>query len=290
VHPTRWLASTLIPLAFAAWGLKKGSINKSGALLGIITGFFLTLSSYVFLTCLITFFVTSSKATKYGSKEKAKIEQNFKEGGQRNWVQVLCNGGVPMLLSILYLIDAGSGERPVDFFQDYRASWLSVALLGAFGCANGDTWASELGTVLSSSNPRLITTWRQVPKGVNGGVSFVGVLASLMGGAIVGLSFYLSIKYSVEESALASAPVQWPAIPIAALAGLLGSIVDSLLGATLQYSGVDKKTRTIVEHPGDGVQHVAGMRILDNHSVNLLSTIITAVILPRIANTVWPTY
>jgi len=35
-----------------------------------------------------------------------------------------------------------------------------------------------------------------------------------------------------------SAPPQWPMITITMLSGLYGSVVDSLLGATVQYSGV----------------------------------------------------
>ena len=52
------------------------------------------------------------------------------EYGGRNWVQVLCNAGVAAELSLLYLLDIGSGERPVDLRTDYRASWLSLAVLG----------------------------------------------------------------------------------------------------------------------------------------------------------------
>ena len=40
---------------------------------------------------------------------------DFKEGGQQNWLQVLCNGGMALELSLLYLLDLGSADLPVDF-------------------------------------------------------------------------------------------------------------------------------------------------------------------------------
>ena len=43
-------------------------------------GFVLTLTSYSFLVCLMMFFVSSSKATKFRSAQKRKIEDDFKEG------------------------------------------------------------------------------------------------------------------------------------------------------------------------------------------------------------------
>ena len=43
-------------------------------------GFVLTLTSYSFLACLMTFFVTSSKVTKFRSERKRKTEGSFKEG------------------------------------------------------------------------------------------------------------------------------------------------------------------------------------------------------------------
>lgn len=43
-------------------------------------GFVLTLTSYSFLACLMTFFVTSSKVTKFRSERKRKTEEGFKEG------------------------------------------------------------------------------------------------------------------------------------------------------------------------------------------------------------------
>lgn len=87
-------------------------------------------------------------------------------GGQRNWLQVFCNGGVPTELALLYMIEAGPGEIPVDFGKQYSASWMCLSLLGALACSTGDTWASEVGPVLSKSKPRLITSWRDVPAGI----------------------------------------------------------------------------------------------------------------------------
>ena len=64
------------------------------------------------------------------------------------------------------------------------------------------------------------------------------------------------------------------------------------MGATLQYSGVNKKTGAIVEKPGkhgDPIEHISGMNILDNHEVNLLSSLFTAIIIPFIAEKLlWP--
>ncbi|KAK6631125.1 hypothetical protein RUM43_014221 [Polyplax serrata] len=277
IPPTRWLASITIPLLMA--GFKKKSVNKSGAISGFIIGFFITLSSYCFLACLMTFFILGSKVTKFKSSEKKKFEKDFKEGGQRNWIQVICNAGMATFLAVLYILDYGSGELAVNFSSQYRASWLSVGILGAFACSNGDTWASELGSVLGGQ-PFLITTFKQVPKGTNGGITMCGLLVSFLGGLCIGISHYLVIIYCVDVNILMKSPPQWPLILIGGLAGLLGSIVDSIFGATLQFSGLEKSTGCIIEHSGEGVIPITGNQILDNHSVNLLSTILMGYMTP----------
>ncbi|KOC60172.1 Transmembrane protein 19 [Habropoda laboriosa] len=286
VSPWRWLIAVMLPLFMAFWGLKRKSVNVSGAILGLFMGFVLTLTSFAHMVCLFSFFVTSSKATKFRSHLKKKLEVEYKEGGQRNWIQVLCNGGMATQLAFLYLLDVGCVERPVDFDKYYRSSWLSVGILGAFACCNGDTWASEIGSVVGSGDPFLITNRKKVPKGTNGGVSWVGLLVSLLGGMTVGLSHYITILMTVDTVVLQLAAPQWPIIIMGGIGGFFGSIVDSILGATLQYSGINEKG-IIVEHPGKGVRHISGRQVLDNHSVNLLSSVITALILPEIAKVVW---
>lgn len=96
--------------------------------------------------------------------------------GKRNWIQVLCNGGMAMQLALLYLLDCGSSERPIDFATQYRPSWLGIAVMSSFACCNGDTWASEIGSVMGSSEPYLITTRKRVPRGTNGGVTPIGLI------------------------------------------------------------------------------------------------------------------
>merc|ERR1712141_295776 len=115
-----------------------------------------------------------------------------------------------------------------------------------------------------------------VPRGTNGGISTIGTLASCFGGLIVGFCFYVGILLGSPKSALMESPHQYHVIFIGGMAGFLGSIIDSLLGATLQYS--------VVEYPyGPHVKKISGHNILDNHSVNLLSSLFTAALVPYLS-------
>ncbi|XP_071623106.1 transmembrane protein 19 isoform X5 [Heliangelus exortis] len=257
ISPWRWLFSVFVPLIIATQGLRKKSLDHTGALGGLVVGFILTIANYSFFTSLFVFFVTSSKLTKWKKDMKKQIDSEYKEGGQRNWVQVFCNGGVPTEVAVLYMIENGPGEIPVDFSKQYTASWMCLSLLGALACSAGDTWASEIGSVMSKSKPRLITTWEEVPVGTNGGITLVGLLSSLLGG-------------------------------MAVAAGLLGSIVDSYLGATMQYSGFDENIGMVVNHQTKDSKHISGKPILDNNAVNLFSSVIIALVLPGMALCFWP--
>jgi uncharacterized membrane protein len=68
-------------------------------------------------------------------------------------------------------------------------------------------------------------------------VSVVGTVASAVGGAVVGGAYYLGVVLAVGVESTERAPPQYLIVVVGALAGLLGSMVDSLLGAWFQYSG-----------------------------------------------------
>lgn len=103
----------------------------------------------------------------------------------------------------------------------------------------------------------------------------------------MGLAYYVTLVMCTNAHYLETVPPQWMLVPAGAVFGLVGSLIDSVLGATLQYSGYDKKKGCIVEHPGPYVNHISGTDLLDNHSVNLLSSFFTGLLAPRIAFWMW---
>lgn len=286
VSPWRWLFSILVPLVLTIRALKRRSLSYSGALGALLVGFVLTMANYSFFSSLLAFFITSSKLTRWGGAQKKKIDADYKEGGQRNWVQVFCNGGVPTELALLYMIEVGPGELPIDFSKQYSASWMCLSLLGALACSTGDTWASEVGPVLSQSHPRLITTWQEVPAGTNGGVTTVGLVASFLGGLTVGGAYYVTQLLLVSDLHLADP--QWPIMVYGGVAGLLGSMLDSFLGAHMQYSGFDSSIGKVVSYESSTTQRICGKPILDNNAVNLFSSVLIALFLPGLAWGMWP--
>lgn len=286
VSPWRWLFSILVPLILTIRAVKRRSLDGSGALGALLVGFVLTMANYSFFSSLLFFFITSSKLTRWGGAEKKKIDAEYKEGGQRNWVQVFCNGGVPTELALLYMIEVGPGEIPIDFGKQYSASWMCLSLLGALACSTGDTWASEVGPVLSKSKPRLITTWEEVPTGTNGGVTPVGLIASFLGGLTVGGAYFVTQLLFISDLHLADP--QWPIIVYGGVAGLLGSMLDSFLGANMQYSGFDSSIGKVVSYESATTQRICGKPILDNNAVNLFSSVLIALILPGLAWGAWP--
>ncbi|XP_034019157.1 transmembrane protein 19 [Thalassophryne amazonica] len=286
VSPWRWLFSILVPFVVVVRALKRQSLDGSGALAALLVGFVLTMANYSFFSSLLVFFYTCSKLTRWGGAQKKKIDAEYKEGGQRNWVQVFCNGGVPTELALLYMIEVGPCEIPVDFTKQFSASWMCLSLLGALACSTGDTWASEVGPVLSQSQPRLITTWKEVPAGTNGGVTPIGLAASFLGGLTVGVTYFVTQLLLVSDLHLA-AP-QWPVIAYGAVAGLLGSMLDSFLGAHLQYSGFDSNIGKVVSYESATTQRICGKPILDNNAVNLFSSVLIALILPNLVWGAWP--
>lgn len=91
--------------------------------------------------------------------------------------------------------------------------------------------------MLGKTDPFLITSRKSVPRGTNGGVTLIGLVMSFFGGVVIGIAYYLTVLYCIETNIMALSPPQWPVLILGGVAGLLGSLIDSFIGATLQYSG-----------------------------------------------------
>lgn len=260
--------AALINFLVAGAAYKKKSLSLDGAVAGFLVGLLHSFTGNSPIILLFLFFTSSSYLTKRGHKVKSKVEDGFKEGGQRNWLQVFCNGGPQGLLCLLYLIYVGVDEKPVDFWLNFTGSSLLVGIMGGYACANGDTWASECG-ILSEGKVFLVTGFRTVERGTNGGMSLLGTMASFLGGLFIGTGFFLS-------SGIFAGVFDWRHILFGGLAGFLGSLIDSILGATFQYSGWDPVSNRVVNQPGPGVRHISGVDLVSNHTVNLISVVLTA--------------
>jgi uncharacterized membrane protein len=99
-----------------------------------------------------------------------------------------------------------------------------------------------------------------VEKGTSGGISLVGTLASLAGSALI--AFFASLLTD-----------NWSLFLLITLAGLAGSLFDSLLGGTVQamyFCPTDQKeTEKYPLHTcGTETVHIRGWKWLNNDLVN----------------------
>jgi hypothetical protein len=123
--PLRWVSATVVPVIAVSWGHQRRALSTTGALLALLVGFCLSLAHYSFFLALLAFFISSSKAVRY----RHLVTQSGGQEAPRTWLQVLCHGVMATILSLLYVLDVGSADLPVDFRHHYRASWLGVTTL-----------------------------------------------------------------------------------------------------------------------------------------------------------------
>ncbi|KAI8390076.1 integral membrane protein DUF92-domain-containing protein [Blakeslea trispora] len=264
---------------------KKKSLSVDGAaaafMLGIVT---FSSERWVFTVVLLTFFLSSSKLTKFKASQKRLLEAEYEASSERNSIQVACNGlmgGIAVFLFQLYC----EPSNLTCFHQAHYSLVFLWAYVGHYACCAGDTWASELG-ILNKDWPILITRMEKVPPGTNGGVSTLGLAASLAGGALVGFSAALTLY--LEQACYGFA---WELIVLGSFAGVGGSMIDSILGATVQESIYSEDQKKIVseKRQGESIRVICGSPILDNHQVNLVTSVVTTMLCALLAHTLYPT-
>jgi uncharacterized protein (TIGR00297 family) len=253
--------------ALIAWAaMRAHSLSRSGGWGALLTGTIIFgLGGWQWAVLLLAFFISSSLLTRLFGRRKQALNEKFDKGGVRDIGQVLANGGIASIFVVLHFIFP-------------QAGWTWLGFAASMAAVNADTWATELG-VLSPVRPRLLTTWKQVERGTSGGISFAGTLSAAGGAAFIALLAALCSP----SLGLTGLPKALALIGIVLLAGVLGALFDSLLGATVQAiyhcPNCDKETEKHPQHScGTQTVQVRGLKWLNNDMVNVGCAVMGAVV------------
>lgn len=257
------IISLLLGLAFSviitALAYRRGSLSQSGAAGALIVGTLIFgLGGWVWGVVLGVFFISSSLLSHFKEREKASVAEKFEKGHRRDLGQVFANGGLGAFIAVL------SAIAPADY-------WFFL-FIGVMATVTADTWATELGT-LSKAAPRLITSGRAVEVGTSGGVSPLGTGVSFVGGLLIGLTAGLLAPLAGLLPWTATLPVAL----IGAFSGAAGSLIDSLMGATIQQifycDTCQKETERKLHRCGTSTRPLRGWSWMNNDLVNLISSL-----------------
>jgi len=221
-----WAVGVSAALGLAAWGL--GSATPAAALTGgvINAGLMFTMFDPPFrvwrtgLIPVFTVLILTSLATRFGRRRKERLGTAEGRHG-RGAAQVAANLGLAALV-----MDPSVQSALVDTHWLAGRAFSAVFALGLAALAESaaDTVSSEIGQVLGGT-PRMITTFRRVEAGTDGGITVAGTAAGLMAAGVVA---------ACGAGALHLGPtvlfVSWAG-------GVFGLLFDSLLGATVERAG-----------------------------------------------------
>ena len=174
------------------------ALDLFGSIFMIIMGIVIIFTVGVhWLILIFIFLILGLVSTKY--KHQYKKDIGVYEG-TRTIKNVISNGIVPLIMAA---------------FGNYGG------FIGSIATATADTLASEIGVTVQ---PRLITTFKKVPPGTDGGISVLGTAAGIIGAGIIGVAAYL----------LGISQDPFLTLKISIIAGTVGCFVDSILGAVLE--------------------------------------------------------
>jgi uncharacterized protein (TIGR00297 family) len=205
-----WIA-VAVTLAFAVLAHWIRGVSRSGAVAGAIVCFVLiTGAGLGAFAGLITVFALTWIATRFGYRRKQALGIAERAEG-RQASQVSANLGVSTACAILY------------GFSDHNSLFLA-GLVAALAEAAADTVSSELGQA-ANREARLITSWKVVPAGTNGGISAIGTLSGMAAAALT------------AWMCAVSGFLPWHYLPTCLGGAVAGMFFDSLLGASLERQG-----------------------------------------------------
>lgn len=226
-------ADYFLPILLAAGvflSVKTKKLTLPAALTAALLGVCLYLGAgYYGILLAAVLFLLSALATSQKISVKEALGAAEKNKGQRTAAQVLANVGTAGLLGLLC------------FFYPIKTDLFRLMMAASLASAAADTISSEMGTVYGKRFYNIINLKRD-QQGLDGVISLEGTLFGLAASIIIAIVYVLSFGWKIDF---------WRII----LAGTIGNLADSVLGATLER------------------KHYLG-----NNAVNFLNTIVAAVV------------
>ncbi len=220
------------------------SITPDGMVAALLTAITLyALGGPLLGISLLVFFILGSIVSKLKNSQKEQAESIQEDTGARSWKQVVANSlSAAILVWLAYFLP--------------EKNYLLLLAFTVFSAAAADTFSSEIG-MLTKGRVFHILTGKTIQNGVSGGVSWMGLAAGL-GGSIL-LSLLTLPQFGLSGMVFAS------------LMGFLGSILDSLLGATIQrkYKGIQGQLQDRSLHLDE--LPTLGFQMISNNAVNFLT-------------------
>jgi uncharacterized protein (TIGR00297 family) len=145
-----------------------------------------------------------------------------KKHEKRNYLNIIGNCSAAVIFVIIGFI--------FDKLNILDYSLFILASIVSINAAFSDTFSSEIGK-LSNITPRLITNFKKVKKGEDGGITFLGITGAMIASFISVVYFYI-VGYTFTF------------LIVLFIGGILGSIVDSYIGATIERKGIFNNNQT----------------------------------------------
>lgn len=199
----------LLLIAGMILSFKLKKLTLAGSLAGGLIGFVIFIGAgLVGLALLAFFFISGSLVTSHQTSLISNTSEMVLQENKRTAGQVFANGGFAALAALMAYFDEGN-------------SYLYIAMLAAsLASSTSDTFSSELGTVYGKRFFNCLTFKPEI-KGENGVISLEGILFGIIGAVLI------AVIYSLFTGSFIN--MFWIII-----AGLVGNLCDSVLGATLE--------------------------------------------------------